>query len=177
MKKLLLIIVLLSIGCSVFAQEKTERTRKIPSVTIKNFHRQPFRTDSISNNGNPIILSFWATWCVNCVKELNKIAALYEDWQEETGVKLIAVSIDDARYSSRVVPFVNGRAWEYEILLDENWDLKRAMNVGDDIPYTFLIDGKGNIVYMHKSFVDGDEYIYYDLIKKIKAGEDISKTK
>jgi cytochrome c biogenesis protein CcmG/thiol:disulfide interchange protein DsbE len=177
MKKILLLMLLISTVLTGFSQEKPEKTHRIPSVVIKNIHRQPFNTDSISNNGNPIILSFWATWCINCVKELNKIQPLYDDWVEETGVKLIAVSIDDARYTSRVLPFVNGRAWDYEILLDDNWDLKRAMNVSDDIPYTFIIDGKGNIVYMHKGFADGDEYVYYDLIKKIKAGEDISKIK
>ncbi|HTX89442.1 MAG TPA: TlpA disulfide reductase family protein [Bacteroidales bacterium] len=177
MKRLFLLLILLGIYGFAFSQDKPEKSRRIPSVTVKNIHREPFRTDSISNNGNPIILSFWATWCVNCVKELNKIQPLYDDWKDETGVKLIAVSIDDSRYTSRVLPFVNGRAWDYEILLDDTWDLKRALNVGDDIPYTFLIDGKGNIVYTHKGFADGDEYVYYDLIKKIKAGEDVSKSK
>ncbi len=177
MKQLYLLLIVLGISCSGYAQETAAKSRKIPGVTIKNIHRQPFRTDSISNNGKPIILSFWATWCINCVKELNKIQPLYEDWQAETGVKLIAVSVDDSRYTSRVVPFVNGRAWDYEILLDDNWDLKRALNIGDDIPYTFLLDGNGNIVYMHKGFSDGDEYIYYDLISKLSKGEDISKIK
>ncbi len=177
MKKLLLLFLVLSMGCAVYAQDKPRKSRTLPSVTVKNIHRQPFRTDSISNNGNPIILSFWATWCINCVKELNKIQSLYDDWQEETGVKLIAVSIDDARYTSRVLPFVNGRAWDYEILLDDNWELKRALNIGDDIPYTYILDGQGNIVYMHKGFADGDEYVYYELIKKIKNGEDISGIK
>ncbi|MDP4282342.1 MAG: TlpA disulfide reductase family protein [Bacteroidota bacterium] len=177
MKKSILFILLACISLAGFSQTTNDKAGRIPSVMVKNIHRQPFKTDSISNHGNPIILSFWATWCVNCVKELNKIQTVYDDWKEETGVKLVAVSIDDSRYTSRVLPFVNGKAWDYEVLLDDNWDLKRAMNVGDDIPYTFILDGTGKVVYTHKGFADGDEEIYFDLLKRIKAGEDISKIK
>jgi thioredoxin-related protein len=56
---------------------------------------------------------------------------------------------------------VNTRGWEYEILLDPNADLKRALNVGD-IPHTFLINGKGEIVYQHAGYAPGDENELYE---------------
>ncbi|MBL4652690.1 MAG: TlpA family protein disulfide reductase [Flavobacteriales bacterium] len=165
-------IILLVIGSFVTTPLFTP-TSTIPSVKIKTMDGQSFDTATISNDGNPIIISFWATWCSPCKKELNNIAEVYEDWVDETGVKLIAVSIDDSRNASKVAPYVNGQAWEYEVLLDPNYDFKRAMNV-NNVPHTFLIDGKGNIVWQHNSYSEGDEIELYELVKKLANGEEIS---
>ncbi len=145
---------------------------QIPSADVKTLDGKTINTSTISNDGKPIIISFWATWCKPCVKELSAISDVYEDWVDETGVKLIAVSIDNARSMKRVAPYVNGKAWDYEVLLDPNGDFKRVMNVVN-VPHTFLIDGKGKVVYQHTSYADGDEEELYELVKKLAAGEKI----
>jgi len=132
-----------------------------------------FNTSNIKNDGKPIIISFWATWCSPCKRELNNIHEEFEDWVEETGVKLYAVSIDDARNVAKVAPYANGQEWEYDVLLDSNYDFKRAMNV-NNVPHTFLLDGKGNIVWQHNSYSEGDEDELYELVKKVANGESIS---
>lgn len=144
--------------------------KKIPSVSVKDLKGNTINTSAFSNNGNPIVISFWATWCGPCKKELNTIAETYEEWQEETGVKVIAISIDDARSASRVAPYVNSQSWEYEVYLDSNQDFKRAMNV-NNVPHTFLIDGNGNIVWQHNNYTPGDEEELYTKIKELKAGK------
>lgn len=136
---------------------------RIPEVEVKTIDMQTISTATFQNDGKPIILSFWATWCKPCVQELSVIADLYEDWREETGVKLIAVSVDNSRSSSRVAPFVNGKAWEYEVYLDQNEDLKKAMNV-INIPHTFLFDGTGKAVWQHTTYAEGDEEVLYNKI-------------
>ena len=108
-----------------------------------------------------MIISFWATWCKPCKAELNTIAEEYEDWVDETGVKLIAVSIDDARSSSRVEPYVNAQGWEYLVLMDPNSDLRRAMGV-NNVPHTFLVNGEGKIVWDHNNYSPGDEEELYE---------------
>lgn len=139
--------------------------RTIPSTVVKGLDGRSFNTGDFQNDGNPIVISFWATWCAPCKRELNSIADLYDDWQDETGVKLIAVSIDDARSKTRVLPFVNGSAWDYEVYLDENQDFKRLMGV-NNVPHTFLVNGAGEIVWQHNNYVDGDEYELYKMILK-----------
>ena len=158
------LIVLISI-----AQEKAT----IPSVNIKTLENQNFDTKNISNDGKPIIISFWATWCSPCKRELNAIAEEYEEWVEETGVKLIAISIDDSRNTAKVAPYVNGQDWDYEVYLDPNGDLKRALNV-NNVPHTFLLNSNNEIVWQHNSYSPGDEDQLYDRVKKLAAGEDIS---
>lgn len=137
---------------------------QIPSVMLKDINGKTVRTDTLSNNGKPIIIDFFATWCKPCNRELSAISEVYEDWQEETGVKLIAVSIDQAQNINKVKPLVDSHGWEYDVLLDPNSDLKRALGV-QTIPYTIIVDGKGNIVYRHNGYVEGAEE---ELIEKVR---------
>ena len=131
MKKLLLVAIVLCMAFFANAQ------KSLPTVDVKTIDGKTFSTADIENDGNPIIISFWALWCKPCIRELTAIADVYEEWVEDTGVKLYAVSIDDARSTAKVLPTVNGKGWEYEVLLDPNGDFKRAMNV-NMIPHTFI---------------------------------------
>jgi alkyl hydroperoxide reductase subunit AhpC len=97
--------------------------------------------------------------------ELNTIKELYGDWKKETNVKIIAVSIDDSRNISKVGPMANGKRWEYDILLDPNGDFKRSLNV-NNIPHTFLVNDKGEILWQHNSYAPGDEDELFEVIKK-----------
>jgi peroxiredoxin len=91
---------------------------------------------------------------------------VYEDWQDETDVKIIAISIDDARNMSKVKPKVNSEMWEYEVYCDPNGDFKRAMGVGG-VPHTFLLNSKKEIVWQHTGYKDGDEYELYEQIEAL----------
>jgi cytochrome c biogenesis protein CcmG, thiol:disulfide interchange protein DsbE len=155
-------IIILFFAINVTAQ--SAGAKKIPSVTLKTLDGKTFNSSQIDNKGKPIIISFWASWCRPCIKELTAISDLYEDWQAETGVKIYAISIDDARTTNNVRPLVNARGWEYEFLLDPNQDFKRAMGV-IDVPHLFILNGKGEIVYQHTSYTEGSEK---ELFKKLK---------
>ena len=163
MKKIILTITIIGTFITLaLAQNKT-----LPSVDVKTLEGENINIQEIENSGKPIVINFWATWCKPCKKELNTIAEVYEEWQEETGVKLIAISIDDARSMVRVAPYVNASDWEYEVYLDPNGDLKRAMGVSR-VPHTFLLNGKNEIIWEHKGYVDGDEEELLEQIKGVK---------
>lgn len=139
---------------------------QMPAVTLKTIDGKTVRTDTLSNNGKPIIIDFFATWCKPCNRELKAINEVYEDWQEETGVKLIAVSIDQAQNVNKVKPLVDENAWPYEVLLDTNGELKRALGI-QMIPYTLILDGEGKIVYKHNGYTDGAEQELIDKVREI----------
>ncbi|MBL4656950.1 MAG: TlpA family protein disulfide reductase [Flavobacteriales bacterium] len=169
MRKIAVVICLLFVYTLGVSQSGV---RKLPVVNVKTLSGKTVSTGKLSNDGKPIIISFWATWCKPCVRELNAIQEVYEDWTDETGVKLIAVSIDDSRNTAKVGPFVNGKGWDYEIVLDANRDFSRAMSV-NTVPHTFLLNGKGEIVWQHTTYADGDEDELYELVQKVAAGKSI----
>jgi len=160
-KTLLSCLAIILFTSSAFAQNKT-----LPNIEVKTLDGSKFNITEIRNEGSPIVISFWATWCKPCKKELNNIAEVYDDWQDETNVKVIAISIDDSRSMSKVNPYVNASDWDYEVYLDMNSDLKRAMGVST-VPHTFLLNAKKEIVWQHKGYIDGDENELYKEIKKL----------
>ena len=170
---LLLSVFMMLFSAASFAQESTGYSKDgLPEAKIKKLDGSVVNSGIISNDGKPIILSFWATWCKPCVVELNTISEVYADWMKETGVKLVAVSIDDARSAATVGPFINGKGWDYEVYLDPNGDFKRAMNV-NMVPHTFLLDGKLNVVNQHTSFAPGDEDKLFEMVQKVAAGQPV----
>jgi len=174
MRHLTLILLLLLVTSGAYSQESVFTYKELPSVAMKDIKGITFNSTDITNNGKPIIISFWATWCKPCIRELTAISDVYDDWVKETGVKLYAISVDDSRSASLVGPLINGKGWEFEVLIDPNSDFKRAMNVGP-IPHTFLLDSNGEVVWQHTSFAEGDELNLIDLVRKLNKGEKIKE--
>ena len=169
MKKLILLTILTTLSFTIFSQQEK---RAMPSVNVTDMEGGTVNTSEFNNDGKPMIVNFWATWCTPCKRELNNIADVYDDWVEETGVKLIAISIDDARASGRVAPYVNGKGWEYEVYLDINQDFQRAIGFQNP-PFTVIVDADGKIVWSHSGYQEGDEDILYEAVKAVAAGEEV----
>lgn len=141
---------------------------QLPSVQLKDLNGRPVDTSTLSNDGKPMIIDFWSTTCKPCVRELNAIHDMYPDWVDQTGVKLIAVSTDDAQNAFKVKAFVEKKGWEYDVLLDPNSDFARAMGASN-VPHTVVIDGNGKIVESHSGYNEGSEDHLFELILKLSA--------
>lgn len=137
---------------------------QLPSIQLKDINGNTVDVSKLNNDGKPFIISFFATWCKPCLRELKAIAEVYPDWQDETGMKLVAVSIDEAQNVGKVKPLVDAEGWEYEVLLDTNSDFRRAIGA-QSVPHLLIVDGNGKIVESHSGYTDGSEQ---ELIKKIR---------
>ena len=109
MKKIIILAVFFLTCGSLFAQ--LDNGARLPSVDLKTLDGETFSTKQMTTGEHPFIVSLWATWCMPCREELDAISLVYEDWVEEFGVTLFAVSIDDSRSASKVAPFVRAKGW------------------------------------------------------------------
>jgi len=156
MKKLALF--LLFFGNIVYSQQD------FPSVDLKTLESETINTSSFNEENKLYVFSFWATWCAPCIQELEAIDEVYEDWKSQVNVELIAVSTDDSRTQKRVKPLVNGKGWEYKVLLDTNQDLKRKLSIAN-IPYLVVVKN-GKIVFIQNGHTPGAEE---ELLAKLKS--------
>ena len=147
-------------GASLYA------SAQLPSVQLKTLDGRAVSADTIGNDGRPFVVSFFATWCKPCNRELRAIHEDYLDWQEETGMKLVAVSIDEGQNAGKVKPLVDSEGWEYEVLLDTNSELKRTLGI-ESIPHVLIIDGDGNIVESRSGYTEGSEQHIIDKIREL----------
>ena len=161
MKRILLLSALLLAGIAVAHAQ-------LPSVSLKSIDGKTVDTAKLENGGKPFIISFFATWCKPCNRELNAIHEVYPDWQDETGVKVVAVSIDQAQNIQKVKPLVDSNGWEYDVLLDPNGDFKRAMGV-NMIPHVFIVDGQGKIVESRSGYTEGGEVHLIEKVRELLA--------
>lgn len=172
MKRILLALCGLLIAGTLCAQNA-----KLPTgVALRTLDGKSITSDIIQNNGRPIIISFWATWCGPCMLELKTIREQYDEWVEETGLQMFIVSIDDARTANRVKGVAEKQGWSdtgddeyahyYQVLLDSNREFASALNIGQDPPHTFVINSQGEIVWQHKGYQPGAEE---ELIEQVRA--------
>ena len=156
MKRIISIII--GVLCVIYAQAT------LPSVELKDVDGKTVKTEHLTDAGKPVIIAFFATWCKPCLRELEVINDLYDDWREETGVTMYVVSIDQGQDIKKVKPLVDGNGWEYRVLLDPNGEFKRAMNV-QTVPHMFVIDSNGKTVYNHTGYTEGSEKEIRKLLK------------
>ncbi len=163
---MLLISLFLAAILSVGSVETAPAVNQLPSIEVKKLSGETVDLQSYAKNGKITVLSFWATWCSPCKRELDAIADVYTEWQEEYNMELIAITIDDARQVAKVRPMVESKGWEYEILSDTKQACQQALNF-QPIPQTFVVDLDGNIVYNHNGYKPGDEYELEDFLAEL----------
>ena len=162
MKKIYLMFMFLVLGMGLLKAQSS-----LPDVKVENMEGRQVSVRSLVS-GKPFIISFWGVTCKPCLTELNALNDQMEEWLEEVDFDIVAVSIDDSRFSSRARSMAHGFDWQFKAVFDKNQDLKRAMNV-TFTPHTFIIDAKGNVVYSHTGYTPGSEQELLEKLKELAA--------
>lgn len=139
---------------------------QLPSVQLKNLEGKTINGAELSNDGKPFAICFFASWCKPCNRELKAINEVYADWQDETGMKIYAISIDQGQNSQKVKPMVDAEGWEYDVLLDPNSDFLHGLGI-QMIPHTIIVDGNGKIAEQHSGYQEGSEVHIIEKIREL----------
>ena len=159
MKKLIFLVLVLICFTNSFSQ------KQIPEISIKNLNGKSIELEE-ARDGKPIVVCFFATWCKPCLVELNAIAEVYDDWQDESDFNLLAISVDDSKSNAKLKSLVNGNDWPFKVYSDSNSELKRALNI-TSIPHSLIVNAKGEVVYEKTSYTVGAEYELYEKFKEL----------
>jgi cytochrome c biogenesis protein CcmG/thiol:disulfide interchange protein DsbE len=157
MKKLLAIILMINLASTSCLMAGGQEGKDLPTAMVEDLNGQKVDFKSMLKPGKFYVISFWATWCVPCKKELSNMVDLAPKWKDKLNTEIIAVSTDDSRAKSKVKTYVTGEDWPFTVLLDMNQDLMRSLGI-QQIPFTLIVNGEGKIVYTHNSYVEGDEF-------------------
>lgn len=148
-----------------FAGLAAHSQTSMPDVTLSDIDGKKVSIKNDYNEKDKIyVFSFWATWCTPCISELDEMNDVKEEWAKSLSIEFIAVATDDSRTQKRIKPLVNGKDWDYTILLDYNQDLKRALSIVN-IPYTVVVKN-GIIVHIQNGYVPGS---VSELFTKLKT--------
>lgn len=156
----------------VAATDGPDTTTDAPTKTLPDLNVKALGGDMVNilekyaDNGKITVLSFWATWCAPCKKELSNIADIYDEWLDLYDVEVVAVSTDDAQSTMKVQQYVDGKVLPYDVLLDSDEALKQALGIRM-IPHTIVLNQEGKIVFEHTGYSEGDEYELEELIAKL----------
>lgn len=153
-------LLLLFIGFNLYAQ------KQLPNLSLATLEGKTVSLQTeFAEKDKIYIYSFWATWCTPCISELDELNDLQDDWKKTLHFEIIAVATDDSRTQKRVRPLINGKGWDFKVLLDTNQDFKRAMSIVN-IPYTIVVKN-GAIVHIQNGYVPGSEKELFEKLKSL----------
>jgi cytochrome c biogenesis protein CcmG/thiol:disulfide interchange protein DsbE len=145
------------------AQSQDKKTLA-PNFVAKDLDGKKVELKEVLANG-PVLVSFWATSCKPCIKELSELQKVYKNYKEK-GFEILAIDGDGPRSISKVKPMVKGLKWEFPVLWDKSKDVSRKFHVLG-IPHTVLIDKFGEIRYTHTTYRPGDEEVIKKKIEEL----------
>jgi len=175
MKKSIEIIWLISILVVSICAATTDK--KFPDFSLTSHDGNSTIVLSKVCAKGPVMITFWATWCKPCLKELRKLSEM-QNFLDEHSITLIAICEDGPRTKAKVKPFVENENWKFIVAMDTDGKVKSSAGVAD-LPELFMLSGDRNIVYHHYGYKPGDELEYKEKIEALfpvkPAEENIEK--
>jgi peroxiredoxin len=136
--------------------------------------QQDFKLKDIDGNtfrladqqGKVVYVTFWATWCVPCRRELPLLESMYAELKDR-GLLVVGVATDPAASKSKIKPFVNQYKFTFPTVLDPDNNVLDTYNPTRELPYGLLIDRAGNLHKTYAGYRTGDEELLREDIMKL----------
>ncbi len=143
----------------------------LPNTQIKDVSsgkKIPF--DQTIEKGKVTLISFWATWCIPCKKEIKNLSLKLPEWKKEADFNYQTVSVDEARAEGLVRTYAISQGWTFPFYIDPNSDLKRSLSF-QNVPYTMIIDKNGKVAFTHTGYEEGGEAEIFAKLKELSAAK------
>lgn len=151
----------------LFAATVNAQSTELPDTQIKDVNSgKKVAFNKTFEPGKVTVISFWATWCVPCKKEIKNVREKLEAWHKEADFNYMTVSIDETRAEGLVRSYAKSQGWDFPYFIDPNGDLKRSMNF-QNVPFTMIIDKTGKVAFKHEGYEEGGEEEVFAKIKEL----------
>jgi thiol-disulfide isomerase/thioredoxin len=160
---------IVGLALSIFASATLFAQSELPNTQIKDVNTgKKIAFNQTFEKGKVTVVSFWATWCVPCKKEINNVRRKMSDWKKEADFNYMTVSIDESRAEGLVRSYAKSQGWDFPYYQDANSDLKRSLNF-QNVPFTVIVDKEGKVAWMHTGYEEGGENQVFDKVKELVA--------
>lgn len=165
MKKIFAIVALAAFSFQASAQTAQA---DLPNTPVKDLKGSTVAFNQTFEKGKVTLVSFWATWCIPCKKEIKSVREKLTQWKSETDFNYMTVSVDDSRATAQVKSYAKSQGWDFPAYLDPNSDLKRSLNF-QNVPFSIIVDKDGKIAHMQSGYEAGGEDVLYAKVKELSA--------
>jgi peroxiredoxin len=132
-----LVVALAGVGYATFTSNTAA-----PDVTFIDLKGEKISTQAL--RGKVVMVNFWATSCVTCVKEMPQMVETYEKFKGQ-GLEFVAVAMQYDR-ADYVLNFAETRKLPFKVALDSGGDIAKSFGDVTLTPTTFVIDKQGKII-------------------------------
>ena len=146
------------------AAASAQELGSVPGFSARDLKGKKVDLAGIFSRG-PTVITFWATWCKPCRKELPELQKLADTYGEQ-GFSVIGVNGDGPVDQAKIRPYVKALGFDFTVIPDPDGEIRRRMQV-EVFPTSFLVDREGKIVHRQVGYRRGDEAILEARIREM----------
>ena len=144
--------------------KNTDSESTIPDLKVRLLNGSSTTLHKLSQDG-PLLIDFWATWCVPCKKVMKYLNEYHEEYANDN-FKVLMINTDTPRSLAKVRGFIKSQDYSFNVGMDPNKVLSKKLN-GMIMPTLILVDKGGVIKWRHQGYVAGEEIEIEKQIKQI----------
>ena len=148
-----------------------QRDIMLPDLSVKLLDGKQVRLSALLEEG-PLLVSFWATWCAPCKKEMIFLEEFHQKYNENS-FRVLAISTDSPKSMSKVKSYIRAKKYTFLVGIDPNQDIAKKMNALL-MPTTLILNKDRKVSWYHQGFIPGDEK---EIEAQIRAVLDLDQEK
>ena len=162
-------VLIAAIITAIYADK--QRDIMLPDLSVKLLDGKQVRLSVLLEEG-PLLVSFWATWCAPCKKEMIFLEEFHQKYSENS-FRVLAISTDSPKSMSKVKSYIRAKKHTFLVGIDPNQDIAKKMNALL-MPTTLILNKEQKVSWFHQGFIPGDEK---EIEAQIRAVLDLDQKK
>ena len=131
-----------------------QRDIMLPDLSVRLLDGKQVRLSALLEEG-PLLVSFWATWCAPCKKEMIFLEEFHQKYNENS-FRVLAISTDSPKSMSKVKSYIRAKKYTFLVGIDPNQEIAKKMNALL-MPTTLILNKDRKVSWYHQGFIPGDE--------------------